>query len=167
MAKTTFVVAFGEGADTGSNVVVELEPSLNLDSDGNVKSSFSPGDEVYFTIHYPPNLRVGDVSTTSGGALFISRGEFRREQGGVLFVTPDDDVMLQHTPSSPLTFFWFGKVGQLSISGAAVKATNAPCIGDVSYMMLADLYRFSPPPEMVMNPEGQFQVGIVITMEAN
>lgn len=166
MAKTTFVVSFGEGVSQDSGVVVELEPSMNVGEDGAEKTSFAPGDEVYFTVHYPASLRVGSVATTSGEAYKVGRGEFNREQAGIFFVDPDTSVSLQHTPSSPLTFFWFGKVGQLDINGREMKAVNAPCVGDVSYKIVADLYRYVPPAIMPLNTDNRFISGVVINMES-
>ena len=165
MAKTTFVVSFGEGAASDSGVVVELEPSLNVDEEGNEKSSFAPGDEVYFTVHYPTTLRVKAVEVTSGDVHFISRSEFDRELSGAFFVDVETAVSLPHIPASPLTFFWYGKVGQLSVTGRDIKAVNPPCIGDISYKMLADLFRYVPPADMAMNNDGQYLSGVVIIME--
>ena len=166
MAKTTFVVEFGEGASSDSGVVVELEPSLNVDASGREKTSFAPGDEVFFTVHYPSNLRIGAVKVTSGDASFFGRREFDRSQTGLFFVTADDPISLPHTPSSPLSFFWYGREGQLKVSNREIRALNAPCVGDVSYKIMADLYRYVPPAEMTVNADGQFISGVVIVMEA-
>ena len=165
MSKTTFVVDFGGGTTAEPGVIVELEPSLNLDVEGKEKTNFAPGDEVYFTVHHPAHLRVASIATTSGDVHYIREDLFQRSQDGIFFISADDTKDLQHLPASGLEFFWFGRVGQLSMNGRSVTAVNAPCIGDVSYKILARLYRYVPPPEMLMNADDRYLSGVVITME--
>ena len=57
--QSTIVVEFGDGADSSGFVAMELDETLNLDSDGNVKTSFAPGNEVWFWLQHDETLRVG------------------------------------------------------------------------------------------------------------
>jgi len=62
----TVVVEFGHGVDSGALVVVELDEVLNLDLDGNEKTSFSPGDTPYFLVHHDSSVRIGAIKSSAG-----------------------------------------------------------------------------------------------------
>lgn len=166
-SKLTFVVEFGEGTKSQPGVVVELEPSLNLNAEGEEgKTSFEPGDIAYFVVHTPSNLVVKSVVPTSGDVGYLYTSTFKRENQGAFFTSNDTTIDLQHTPSSTVSVFWFGRTGHLKRDGQTLSVTNAPCIGDVTYSMSARLYKHTPPAEssMTMNKE-RYLVGIVVTVE--
>ena len=63
MAKQTFVltVTDGSGADQEGVAELDLGAVENLDSEGNLKSSFLPGEEAVFVVNSPPGYRAVDV----------------------------------------------------------------------------------------------------------
>ena len=54
----TIVVEFGTGADSSAFVAVELDDHLNKDADGETKTQFNPGDQVWFWVQHDASLRT-------------------------------------------------------------------------------------------------------------
>lgn len=86
MAKQTFVltVTDGSGANgTAQESVAELdwEAVENLDSEGNLKSSFLPGEEAVFVVNSPPGYLAVEVLVHSKcGGGYIKPGTVDRDR---------------------------------------------------------------------------------------
>lgn len=129
------VVSFGESvtSDSGS-ITVEWDDSLNVDGDGEVKTSFVPGDELYLLVHHGSDVELVGVKTTSGS---ISGGDrvnlVREDEFG--WGSIDDEETLSYTPTGSLRYTWYGRVG----TGAALVDKvltmdgSFPCLARVSY----------------------------------
>ena len=145
--RTTIVVNFGD--DTSSElVVVELDESRNLDSDGNTVTQFSPGDEVYFLVHHHHSLRIDSIETTSGDVVYEGTNIHTREQDQTFFPSFDSEVELTYIPSGGVSAVWYGNSSPLTINGRTVTATNTPCIGKLSYslhLLIGLVFVFSQP----------------------
>lgn len=162
----TIVVQFGSGADSSAFVTVELDETLNLDSDGQAKSEFAPGDEVWFWVQHDSTLRIGSVACTSGMA--VACGPERRERRHELtFAAADSEESLSHIPATAPTLTWYGTDGSpLAITGRTVRAGGSiPSTCDAVLAVDVHLYRYIPPPLQLADGESWRSV-VVITMEA-
>ena len=56
--KETSVLNFTVSSGSSDIGLVEIDPILNVDSEGNAKSSFSEGEEIYIAVHFDPDKYV-------------------------------------------------------------------------------------------------------------
>lgn len=162
----TIVVEFGQGADSSAFVAVELDETLNLDSDGAEKTQFVPGDEVWFWLQFDETaLRLDRVACTSG--MVVAAGLASRTRTQELTWTGDDGQELSHIPSATPSLKWYGAVGSgLSRDSRKLTVTgNTPCTADATIPISVRLYRYVPPP-MSLSGDETWRSVIVIYMEA-
>ena len=161
----TFVTQFGKGADSSAFVVMELDETLNLDADGNEKTTWSPGDEIWFWIQHDASLVIDRVVATSG--MVVDCGSARRSRSQALIFTSTDSVELSHIPAKNPTYTWYGNQGSgLSRNGRSVSVSgNTPCTCDVEIPIDVHLYRFVPP-DLELGSEETYRVAIVAYLEA-
>lgn len=160
----TMVVEFGQGADSSALVVVELDDTRNLDAAGDVKTSFAPGDLVYFRVHHDQALRIGSVVPTDGSVTALGRAVFPNAIEAQLFATAEA-VSITHRPAGGVSATWYGRSAGLSVAGEKLTADNVPCIGRIEYSFEGALYRLQAPNPTLAADE-TYPVAIVITMEA-
>lgn len=159
--QATLVIEFGEGADSGALVVVELDSELN-----NQQTQFAPGTEVWWWLHHDSSLRLGSV-ICSAGTTIESGTATRTRTEDLTFTDQERTAQLSCVPSSPPTFSWFGNQGAgVTVNGRNVSVTGGlPCTGAAAYPIQVRLFRYIPPP-MTLGPDETFRVVIVVTMEA-
>lgn len=71
MFETTVTVVFNDGEDNDHIILAELDDVLNVDSDGEVISTFAPGDEPYIRFNASDNVTIDSVVATDGGVLSL------------------------------------------------------------------------------------------------
>lgn len=164
--KATVVVDFGGGEDSSSLIRVELDPDLNVDAEGEFKSVFNEGDEIYIAIHkLVPSVTINEILTTTGDIhlVEIDRISLRKEKG--IFVYEGAKVELNYVPYSRPNFMWFGPgPNTVSVTGRSVEVSDYPHIGDVSYLIKTDIYRYTPVSSLNFIDD-QYLVGLVIKGE--
>lgn len=164
--KATVVIDFGAGIDTSSLLRVELDNYLNVDENGDEKTSFAAGDEVFVAVHkLDSRASVVKIEATSGWIYLVQTGAVRtRSDNGLLFYE-GNSVELGYVPDSNPSFSWFGPPpSSINVNGRSVTVTDMPKIGNATYNILADIYRYVPPASITFI-EDQFLVGIGITGE--
>ena len=162
----TIVVEFGTGADSSAFVAVELDDQLNVDAEGEVKTQFHPGDEVWFWLQWDASaLRLDRIRATSGQVVDCGSASRTRDQQ--LTWTGDEAVELSHIPAGSPTLRWYGNVGSgLSRDGRKLRvAGNTPCTADATIPISVRLCRYVPPPLSLGEGETWRSV-IVCYMEA-
>ena len=164
----TIVVEFGDGVPRDHRQVqVELDETLNLLPDGEVRTQWAPGDEAWFWVHFDPaQLRLDRVAATSGQV--VAQGGARRSRSQELtFTRADEPVALNYLPAASAAMRWYGTVGQgLRREGREVRVSGpVPCTGDAEIPIDVRLYRYLPPPLELAEDE-TYRVVIVIYMEA-
>jgi hypothetical protein len=159
----TIVVKFGDDVSSNALFVVELDEEMNRDGQGEVKSQFYPGDQVWLLMHYDSNLVIKDVRTTSGD--IVRQGTVTRSHTEeTLFADADTPVELPHNPYGGLGASWFGRSSALSVSGRQVTAESTPCIGNVTHSFLAELWMYTPPP-LSLVADQEYPAAIVVYVE--
>lgn len=161
----TLVVEFGEGADSSAFVALELDETLNLDEDGEEKTRFDPGDEVWFWVQHADTLQIDRIAATSG--MVVDCGVVRRERLQELTFTGTDAIELSHLPAANPSYTWYGNVGAgLARSGRSVSVSgNTPCTCDATIPIDVHLYRFVAP-ALTLADEATYRVVIVVYLEA-
>lgn len=161
----TIVVEFGAGADSSAFVAVELDDRLNVDAESEVKTSFQPGDQVWFWVQHDASLRIDRVRATSG--MVVSAGQASRTRDQQCTWTGDDPVELSHIPAGSPTLRWYGNVGTgLSRDGRRLSvAGGIPCTADAVVPISVHLYRYVPPP-MSLGEGETWRSVIVVYLEA-
>lgn len=165
MVGGTLVVDFGAGADSSAFVAMEFDEPLNLDDDGNAKTSFDPGDEVWFWIQHAETLRIDRVVATSG--MVVDCGIVRRSRDQELTFTGVDSVELSHIPAGNPSLTWYGNEGNgLTRTGRSVSVSgNTPCTCDAVIPIDVHLYRFVPP-VLALGADETYRVVIVAYLGA-
>jgi len=161
----TIVLEYGDGVDSASFVALELDETLNLDSDGNARTQFDPGDEVWFWLQHDESLVIDRIEATSG--MVVDCGSARRSRSQELTFTGENSVTLSHIPAKNPTYTWYGNQGEgmtrdgrsLSVSG------NTPCTCDADIPIDVRLFRFVPP-LLELDAEETYRVVIVAYLEA-
>lgn len=161
----TIVIQFGESADSSAFVAMELDETINLDSTGNAKSEFEPGDEVWFWLQHDASLVVASIESTSG--MVVDCGMARRERTQELTFIGEEGASLSYIPAVSPTYTWYGNVGSgLALDGRTVSvAGNLPCTCDAVIPIDVHLYRFIPP-ALELAEDASYRVVVVVTMEA-
>lgn len=161
----TLVVEFGAGADSAAFVAMELDETLNLDDEGNEKTGFAAGDEVWFWLQHADTLRIDRIASTSG--MVVDCGVVRRSRNQELTFTSTDSVELSHIPANNPSYTWCGNEGAgLARNNRSVSVSgNTPCTCDAVIPIDVHLYRFIPPP-LELADDQTYRVVIVAYMEA-
>ncbi|MBV5328486.1 MAG: hypothetical protein JZU65_12775 [Chlorobium sp.] len=163
----TVVVEFGTGADSSALVVIELDETMNLDGDGEEKTSFSPGDQPYFLVHHDTSVRIGSVKCSSG--MVTGGNSVPRERSQqVQFAAAEEAQELSHIPSGGIGWTWYGNAPAITQTGKSLVAAtedSLPAIGEAKYTMEARQYHLIPPVITLADDE-TWPVLIVVYMEA-
>lgn len=156
MLETTIVIQFngGSGASGDYLIVAELDDILNIDDNGDQKSSFSPGDKPFIRFHSSTNIRVDSVVSTDGGVLTLG-GISRSRDESWLFASRDpekrDEVQLPVVPGGTAVTYSgrqgayvtkAGIGGQVTIIG---DVTKAPFLMNMTINYSATSYQLVPP----------------------
>lgn len=163
MKETTIITYNSDSSDIG---VLEVDPNLNLDSSGNVKTSFNAGDQVYLSIHYDRNkYRVVSAVASSGELQFRGTQVGRREISRQFF-SDSVTVDLQYIINSIVAVKWYGSRGTIQADYNTLRASIVPCIVDVTISVISDIYLYVPDQSMdLSDPDADFPVGVKFELE--
>ena len=126
-ANTTIQVTFGSSSSSaaGTNSVLTAEIDSRTDGLNGGKTSFLPGDSVYFLAYMSSDVQVSSVVTSAGTVA----------QAGSVMVQKSEDVQFQNTDTASLSFpansivsmTWMGRdLGELTLVGAnSLKAAQS------------------------------------------
>lgn len=182
MSITTLVVQYGESVPEEDRfAVAELDDTMNLDRNGEVKTQFSEADEPYFLVHLKPGLYVESVLATNAvvfkNSMFqrtvisrggiIKEGQMTLQRGQILSVFNEEGQELSYYPAglveidsaTDLAISGVVTGRQMTISGALPVNIYA------QYPVSFTRYRFIPP-SIGLGPEESCQFFIVINVEA-
>lgn len=122
-ASTTVTFSTSSSSD---NITVETDGTLNVDSSGNTKSTFSYGESAYFRV-YAADLNSLAVSSTSGTITDHGIQQSTRDAEDIQFVdsqTNDYNFPILGVAS----FSWYGRdLGAVTKSGSSqIQCETAP-----------------------------------------
>ena len=176
MAKQTFVltVTDGSGTDQEGGAELDWEAAENLDSEGNLKSSFLPGEEAVFVVNSPPGYRAVDVLVhrLCGGG-YIKPGTVdrdREESAG--FDSETTSASLGYWPKNSPTVTLY-TVPQTIMRYGLVNRTLSPAAGEelpiesvITYKTECQQVVYTPPAGLDLETsEEEFPVRIEIVIK--
>lgn len=169
--EASIILEFGEDVDVES-VVVELDDgySDNLDSEGNVKGSFSPSESPVIIIHHDSSVRIKDVLSTDGSVSKIGIDQKRIRTIDALFTTRDSEVNVGYNNPGSLSVVWKGNTTSLFLQkDGMLVATDYydtfPCVCKASFEVLFKEQWQLTPPSLVLDADESYTIYIVIYIE--
>lgn len=165
----TLVLDFTTDSATAA-AALELDPTRNLDDDGNARSQFYPGDEVWLRLRAPAGYTPVAVEATDGGAALAGAETQQLTETKYFEQTGQEEgaVTLTHPPDGSIAAAWQGNQGHgLTHSGnRAWITTGAPALGQLTYPVTFYLIRYTPPP-MTLADGDQRQFGVRVYLETS
>ncbi len=172
--EASIILQFGDDVDRDSaKVTIELddESSNNIDSDGNLYSSFLPSMTPEFLIQYNTDrVYISAVKCTDGFVNKVGTNKSRSREKETLFTRYDveetKDTNYLYTDS--LSFSFRGKAATLELNDNSIRATSSqvyPCVADCSFQTLfQELWRLTPP-SLTLAEDETYSIYVVVYVE--
>jgi hypothetical protein len=145
---STLVVNFGEDVTGASgSIVAEWDDEMTLESNGEPKTQFVPGDERYLLVHTDSSVTVVAVKSTSGAIASVG-GVVLDRTAEIGFGDSNDEQSLNYLPAGPLSFRWFGNAGsgpEIVDKVLRMLGGQFPCLAAVSVPVAFTRYRLQTP----------------------
>lgn len=124
MATNTTITFSISGAS--DSITIEADSTLNVDSAGRAKSSFSYGEKAYFRV-YADDLTNIAVSATAGTIADHGIQQADKDAENIQFVD-SQEYSYSYPIQSVVSYEWFGQnLGRVEKSGtASIKCETAP-----------------------------------------
>lgn len=170
--ETSIVVQFSDGSSVSDDsfVTVELDPehANNLDSNGNLKSSFLPSDEPVFLVHYDPTKYTCSTPVASSGSVTgVGTDKVREKEIEFSFTAEgEEDSLGFHNPAIIGSIVWWGNSCAVTISGT--KATSGagtfPCVGVGTFNVTFQKQYKIIPPAMTLASGETYKIIVLVTL---
>lgn len=170
--QATTVVTFGSGS-SGAEYVFEvaLDDTLNIGSDGEVLSSFIPGDDIYLQVNKSSNVDIVEVAVTAG-KVSATGSSTRTAEVTNLFTArintedSENDFTITHIPKQA-SVSYIGKVGGVEKSVTSIgqfkytpDKNKTPFIAKFNYTYKVSTYKWISP-TMTLEGDATFDMAIV------
>lgn len=171
MTTTTCRVTFGSGSAAGDAfAVLELDDTLNLDAAGQVKTTFSATDTIWFVLHVQPGYSPALSYQTDGQVTYCGAVTRARTMEGSLWTPEEAEVELGHYPLGQVDVDWQGnEIALAPVSGRTLAAADATLTvmarANLSYAIACHLYRFDPPSGLLLADDEEYAIDAMITLE--
>lgn len=170
MSTQTILVTFGASSGTDPYYLTELDASLNLDSEGNEKTSFAVGDTIWFLLHLQPGWQPGRVTQSNGQASFSGQVIQTRTDERLVYSPSNSTNDLRYYPAGSLTLDWLGNAVPVQRgSGRSLAAVTTPTVAallNCSYPARFYRYRYTTPAGLVLAEDTDYPVLVEIDLEA-
>lgn len=180
--EATTVVSFNSSEAESEEYIfnIELDDTLNLDSEGEPKTSFAPGDRVYLFVNKSFNVAVDAVAVTAGSVSSLGAGS-RAGESTHLFATREvakagEDPPGKHTLdliTTSCNVSYIGNTGRVfeeatKIDGRAFypDAGRTPFIAKFNYVYPGRGYLVTPP-TLVLAEDETFPLAVVFYITVN
>jgi len=168
--ETSIVVEFGDDvADAATDVVVveldDLDEDNNLDSDGELKSSFLPDERPVILIHHANTVVIDSVKCTHGSVAKIGNSQIRTREITTLFTAESSDESLNYASVNSLSsILWFGNSGSLQITDSLITIESGifPCLAKIEYPVLFQEQWQLIPPSLTLTEDETYEIRIVV-----
>jgi hypothetical protein len=176
MVKQTFVLTVTDASGTDQEGVAELdwEATENLGTDGNLKSSFLPGEEAVFIVNSPPGYKAVDVLVHSRcGGGYVKPGTVDRDREETAgFDSKSTSTTLGYWPKNSPTVTLY-TVPQTTMRYDLVNRTLSPAAGEevpveavIAYYAECQRVVYTPPVGLDLETsEDEFPVRIEIVIK--
>ncbi len=160
----SLVVSFGEGANSDALVMLELDPEMNEE-----KTSFAPGDEIFFRLHHDTSVRLSKKPVATHGHIDEQGAGNRVIEQQLLWTDHEDTHELSYIPFAGLSWGEYGnQVTDMRKSGsrtAIIEGGVMPALTLVQYSADFLLFRLISPLVELAEDES-YPITIVAYMEA-
>lgn len=159
----TNIIKFGDsgGGDSGL-ITAEIDGFMHLDAKGEERSSFSPGESVYFIIHYDPaKVKIISLQATDGGDVRRIGDVTRERTEQLTFQHPAHLIDLSYMPKADPEVTWYGRSSNIYRSGCQLQADLAPCLGDLVYEVEFVQYLHKPAIDEIADGE-EYPTDVII-----
>lgn len=168
--EASIILEFGDVDETTAGISIEIDEEFsgNLDSDGNVKSSFSPNDTPVFLIHHSNLVRIAAVKSTDGIVSMLGTDLPRIRDSEALFTTEDTEINLGYSNPSSLSVEWRGSTTAVTLNGSNVIATSSetfPCVCDTTFQVVFNEQWMLTPPSMTLSDDESYIIYVVVYVE--
>lgn len=164
-------VTFGQGSAAGDPfAVLELDDALNLDADGEPKTTFGADETIWFLLHVEPGYAPSLAYQTDGMITYCGQVTRARTMEGALWTPEDVAVELSHYPIGDVAVDWQGnEIALAAVSGRTLAAVADPLTvmarGNLTYAAKFYLFRFDPPETLVLGEDEEYAIDAMITLE--
>lgn len=172
MTTTTCRVTFGQGSSTSDPfTVLELDDTLNLDAEGEVKTTFSATDTIWFVLHVQPGYVPSITYQTDGQVTYCGKVARSRTIEGALWTPEETSIELSYYPVGEVAVEWQGNdIALASINGRTLSVASDSLTvmarANLSFSIDCYLYRFDPPTELSLEEDETYSIDAMITIEA-
>lgn len=172
--EATLLIEPGAGVGESQLAIIELDDTLNVDTAGKTKTSFRPGDLIYFRVHHSFDVAITDIIPTDGSVQFL--GQVPRSQlDSFVFASREANSPPNHNlskiPSNNLSIDYYGRSGTIDI----VKAFNGvvtlqgdinqvPYLAKVGYNYRCDSYVLRTP-SMTLAADETYEIVVIAYSE--
>ena len=162
----TIVVHFGDDvAEDNRFAVARLDDELNVDAEGEVVTSFAPGDIIHFVVQHDPALVIAGIAATSG-TLAAQPDKYYQVEQQLTWLENNESQDLEMIPAGAVTKTAYGRqpLGwSLTVRGLSITG-GAPVVADVSYKARMRSWRLHAP-NVVLAEDETWPVVIGIYLE--
>ncbi len=173
--EASVIIDFGEGSDEEPSGTISVEfdeehPN-NLDSDGNLKSSFAPEEQPVFIIHHDNTLAIIDVKCTDGRVdklLGVKDLIVRERSVDCVFPKVDTKVGLSYYGVNDLDETWYGNIGKIVLDGmnVLVRVGIFPCYCTAIFnASFVEQWQLTPPP-LDLEEDETYTIYVVVYVKA-
>ena len=154
-----------EGEEPSGLISVELDPTHanNLDSEGDLKSSFAPTEEPVFLIHHDDTLEITHVECTDGRLYELTGNQDQSREFAALFTSEDTEISLAYFGITDIDEEeWYGNEGVLVLGNndddawvlTATATSEFPCHCTGTFTVnFIERWRLVPPPLELVDDE--------------
>ncbi len=174
----TLVTSFNDGSDIDHVAIVELDDVLNVGSDGEEKTQFSPSDSIYVRLHLSKNVEVDEVVMTNGSISFVG-SQTRTLEEQVFFTSRDVGSLTEHTPSvvpSASNIQYYGRIGTPSkikdettgvVTYTGKDTIRVPYLCTMTHSYSVRIYKITPPNVTLVDEDDTYPIGAVFYLKEN
>ena len=171
MTTATCRVTFGDVSGSDAYAVLELDDALNLDADGESKTTFAERETIWFLLHVQPDVTPGMAYQTNGQVSYVGQVTRQRTQEGVVWAPEDLSIDLTYYPTGEVSIDWQGnEIALAPLAGRTLASSADPLTmmarATLTYAVNFYLYRFDPPAGLILTEDQDYQIDAMITLEA-
>jgi len=166
--ETSIVVEFGEDIPSVSDVVIiELDPTHenNLNSDGDLKSTFAPGEMPVFILQYSDNVVIDRVACTHGSIALINNNITVEKEDSFVLTSDETTQTLSYVNIDAFTSeIFYGNSGVVAIADSVMTTPSGsyPCLCDVTFDAVFQLQYQLTPPSLSLDADETYKIVIVV-----
>jgi len=165
--KATIVIKFGDDVANANSyhAIAELDGTMNRTLAGEEKTSFNPGDDVYFLVQHDSRVRVTAIRPTCGQV--DSLGQVTRTRSNLLLFTAVNEKQSMGYMGSSASPLWYGNSASLSPSETLDFISTSglfPAIGKITRSCPFNLYRLRTNIP-ALGVDETYPVAVVVYME--